>query len=83
MTSNDPHRDNENLVTVAERPDEMSASIVVSVLKDAGIKAIFNGEFTAGFRAEAPGMVRIQVFESDAEHARKVISEIKMDPPKL
>jgi len=72
--------DDANLATVAERADEMSASIVVSVLKDAGIRAMSTGEFTSGFRAEAPGMVQIKVFEKDVEQARKVISEIKQAP---
>ena len=83
MTSNEPNLNNQELVTVAERPDGMSASIIVSVLQDAGIRATSNGEFTAGFRAEAPGMVRILVFESDAERARQVISEIKREPPEV
>ena len=78
----DPSNDNRgdaNLVTLVERPDEMSASIIVSVLQDAGIKAVATGAFTAGFRAEAPGMVQIKVFESDAERARRVISEIRRE----
>lgn len=83
MASDEHNLDDVNLVTVAERPDEMSASIVVSVLKDAGIRAMATGEFTAGFRAEAPGMVRIQVFETDADRARQVISEIKQEPPEI
>ena len=51
MTDNEKNLDTANLVTVAERTDELSASIVVSVL------------------------------EEDAERARQVIDEIKMDPP--
>ncbi len=69
--------DNESLVTVAERADEMSATILVSVLEDAGIKAVATGGFTSGFRAEAPGMVKVQTFEKDAERAKQVISEIR------
>ena len=69
--------DQSKLVTVAERSDEISASILVSVLQDEGIKAIATGGFTAGFRAEAPGMVKIQTFASDADRAREIISEIK------
>ena len=69
------------LVTVAERPTEVAAAIVVAVLRDAGIKAIATGGFTAGFRAEAPGMVRVQTFECDAERARQIINELKMQSP--
>lgn len=71
-----PHLDG-RLVTVAERPDEMSASILVAILQDAGIKAIATGGFTAGFRAEAPGMVTVKTFERDAEAAAQVLSEVK------
>lgn len=81
MTDNEKNLDTANLVTVAERTDELSASIVVSVLQDAGIRAIATGGFTSGFRAEAPGMVKIKTFEEDAQRARQVIDEIKMDPP--
>ncbi len=81
MDPNEINLDNAHLVTVAERPDEMSASIVVSVLRDEGIRAISTGEFTSGFRAEAPGMVQIKVFEEDAARAQQVISEIKQEPP--
>lgn len=73
--------DDAKLVTVAERPEEMSASILVSVLRDAGIRAIATGGFTSGFRAEAPGMVKVQTFESDAERAREIIAEIKVEWP--
>ena len=68
--------DDAKLVTVAERDLESAALILVTVLKDAGIRAIATGGFTAGFRAEAPGVVKVQTFEVDAERARQVISEI-------
>lgn len=73
--------DDAKLVTVAERPDEMSASILVTVLKDAGIRAVATGGFTSGFRAEAPGMVKVQTFEIDAERAKEIIAEIKIEWP--
>ena len=86
MTENPPNLDTDNLddvklVTVAERPTEVGASIVVAALKDAGIRAVATGGFTAGFRAEAPGMVRVQTLENDAKRAREVISEIKVESP--
>ena len=65
------------LVTVAERTSEVAASILVSVLQDEGIKAIATGGFTAGFRAEAPGMVRVQTLERDAERARQILAELR------
>lgn len=64
------------LVTVAERSSEVAASILVSILESAGIKAVVTGGFTAGFRAEAPGIVRVQTLETDAERARQLIAEM-------
>lgn len=80
MTNESHDMDNAKLVTVAERTMESSALILVAVLKDAGIRAIATGGFTAGFRAEAPGDVKVQTFEADAERARQVITEIKELP---
>ena len=78
---NESHEmDDARLVTVAERDLESAALILVTVLKDAGIRAIATGGFTAGFRAEAPGVVKVQTFEVDAERARQVISEIRALP---
>lgn len=84
MTEESPNFDDINLddaklVTVAERPSEVGASIVVAALKEAGIRAVATGGFTAGFRAEAPGSVQVQTLESDADRARQVISEINRE----
>ena len=80
MTEDATNLDATKLVTVAERTSEVSATILVSVLKDAGIRAVATGGFTSGFRAEAPGMVKVQTLEADADRARQIISEIKMEP---
>mgnify|MGYP001093678107 CR=1 FL=1 len=80
MTNESHDMDDAKLETVAERPMESAALILVSVLKDAGIRAIATGGFTAGFRAEAPGMVKVQTFEADAERARQIIAEIRELP---
>lgn len=71
---------NERLVTVAERNSEVAATILVSVLKDEGIRAVATGGFTSGFRAEAPGVVRVQTLEDDADRAKQIISEIQTEP---
>lgn len=65
------------LVVVAERTNEVAAQILVSVLADAGIRAVAVGGFTAGFRAEAPGYVQVKTLDKDAEEAHRIISEIK------
>lgn len=72
--------DDAKLVTVAERELESTALILVSVLKDAGIRAIAMGGYTAGFQAEPIGVVKVQTFGVDAERARQVISEIRKLP---
>ncbi len=69
--------DEANLVTVAERPTEVAAEMLVGVLADAGIRAVAVGGFTAGFRAEAPGWVQIKTLEEHAEQARRIISELE------
>lgn len=74
------HHDDENLVTVARRPSEAGATVLVSVLADAGIRAVATGGFTSGFKAEAPGWVTVQTLESDAERARRILAEAKFDP---
>lgn len=72
--------DDESLVTIAERPDEVSAAMLVNVLADEGIRAVCVGGFTAGFRAEAPGYVAVKTLEADAERARQILSELKQEP---
>jgi len=73
--------DDQKLTTVAERPTETSAALLVNVLQDAGIKAVAVGGFTAGFRAEAPGWVQIKTLAADAPRAREVLAEIRPMPP--
>ncbi|MEO1529733.1 MAG: DUF2007 domain-containing protein [Planctomycetota bacterium] len=70
--------EDQKLVTVAERASESAATILVTVLKDEGIDAVATGGYTAGFRTEAPGMVRVQTLERDAERALQVLSELKV-----
>jgi Putative prokaryotic signal transducing protein len=78
VTDSQPNLDHAKLVTVAERNSEAAASILVSILCDEGIKAIATGGFTAGFRAEAPGRVRVQTFEADAERAKQIIADVRI-----
>ncbi len=73
--------DDAKLITVAERSSEVAASVLVSVLQDAGIRAVATGGFTAGFRTEAPGWVQVQTLERDAQRAREIIAEIKLELP--
>ncbi|MEM9364953.1 MAG: DUF2007 domain-containing protein [Planctomycetota bacterium] len=69
----------ESLVTVASRPDEVSASVLVNVLADEGIRAVCVGGYTAGFRAEAPGCVDVKTLQADSSRARQILSELKQE----
>lgn len=79
-SSDEQNLNDAKLVTVARRRSEIAASILVSVLQDEGIRAVATGGFTAGFRAEAPGEVRVQTLEADAERARQIIAELEAQP---
>ena len=79
MTDHETPLDDQRLITVAERPTEQLAAILVTVLADAGIRAVATGGFTAGFVAEAPGWVKVQTLETDADRAREIIAEVKVE----
>ncbi len=81
MTEKGHQLDGQALVTVAQRADEASAAVLVSILDESGIRAIATGGFTSGFRAEAPGMISIKTLESDAERAIAILSELKVQWP--
>jgi hypothetical protein len=79
LTENPENLDDAKLVTVAERSTEVAATVLVAALADEGIRAVATGGFTAGFRTEAPGWVKVQTLEKDSQRAREIISEIKME----
>lgn len=64
----------ETLVSV---PNEVEAAAIVNALADRGIHAFALGGNTAGFRAEAPGLVDVVVKRVDAAQARKALAEIE------
>lgn len=63
-------------VTVKTVPTDIEAAIIVAALADHGINARKVGDFTAGFRAEAPGSVAIVVKAVDEQRARDVLANI-------
>ena len=79
MSNKTESLDNRKLVTVAQRPTEQQAAILVAVLADEDIRAVATGGYTAGFQAEAPGWVSVQTFEADAERAKQIIAELKAE----
>ena len=60
-------------------PTEMEASLVVLRLADQGIAATAVGGFTAGFRAEAPGMVAVMVNSADLPAAEAALAAIEAE----
>ncbi len=62
-------------VVLALVPNEWQATLIANALRDRGINAQVTGATTAGFRAEAPGMVRVIVSKSQLEDARAALAE--------
>lgn len=67
----DPERP-ETLLSVA---NEIEATVIVDYLDQCGIRAFAAGGYTAGFRAEAPGDVKILVKQADLDRARRALAE--------
>lgn len=61
-------------VVVAEYQTELEAGFAKSLLEGEGIECRTVGGITAGFRAEAPGRVRLLVHRSDFERARALLA---------
>jgi len=69
----DPGKNPETLMSV---PSDLEAAMIVSALAAHEVDATTSGEYTSGFRAEAPGDVKILVRRCDLERARRVLEEI-------
>ena len=65
----------DNIVTLAFFPTEVEATLIADELKREGIQAEPAGILTAGFRAEAPGRVKVLVHERDYDKARALLDE--------
>lgn len=65
----------DNIVTLAFFATEVEATMVADELKREGIQAEPAGLLTAGFRAEAPGRVKVLVHERDLEQAKALLDE--------
>ena len=70
----EPHPD-EKLVTLAVFDSEIAASILAVELRSYDIPTEVSGGLTAGFRAEAPGCVKVLIHRHDLERAREVVAE--------
>lgn len=79
MTQSTPHEPHENLVVICSARHEAEAAVIVNALANAGVTSKTHGEFTAGFRAEAPGEVKILIHPSDVGAAKAVLKDIETD----
>jgi len=61
-------------------PSEMEAAAIVDALAEHGIRARAVGGYTSGFRAEAPGDVKVVVGRADMARAEEVLAEIRSEP---
>ncbi|MDZ4657657.1 MAG: DUF2007 domain-containing protein [Bythopirellula sp.] len=66
----------DNLVTLTELSTDMEAAMIIAALEREGIEAFMKGEYTAGFRAEAPSWPKVEVRVSDFERARSVLAAL-------
>ena len=66
----------ERLVLLESMPTEMEAGVIVAALEQGGIQATMTGTYTAGFRAEAPGWVKVLVAEDDLLQARTILRDV-------
>ncbi len=62
-------------VVLARYPTEFEAALVRGILLNAGIPCEIAGIHTAGFRAEAPGMVDVLVPADREAEARSLIEQ--------
>ena len=71
----DPLSSDGKLVTLAFFAGEIEATLVANELKNLGIPAEASGTLTAGFRAEAPGSVKVLVREQDFTEAKQILDD--------
>lgn len=67
-------------MVIAEFPHEFTATLAKQALEAAGIPCQMTGIHTAGFRAEAPGMVRVLVPASREAEARAIMEDFHAGP---
>ena len=74
-----PEADDALLVLVSTA-NEMQAALIVNTLEAHGIRTTATGDFTSGFRAKAPGDVRVLVKRVDLIAAREVLQSVRALP---
>ena len=80
MTHHDnPTADSEEPIVLARVLHDTEAAIIVNALRRRGLFAKSTGEYTAGFRAEAPGDVKVLVRRSELAAAREILADVRSD----
>ena len=74
----DPDNTPETLIAV---PNDLEAAMIVSALAARDANATTAGEYTSGFRAEAPGLVKVLVRQCDLQRAREVLDKLAAERP--
>ena len=67
--------DNDSVVNLAFFPTEVEAKMIVDALNREGIQAQAAGILTAGFRAEAPGRVKVLVHKRDLAKGKALLDD--------
>jgi len=75
--------DPKNPEVVAKVRNEIEAAAIVTALAAEGIEATTTGEYTSGFRAEAPGQVSVVVRNADLVRAEQILAEFKEHEPDI
>jgi hypothetical protein len=69
--------DREKTAVLVSMPSEVEAALLVQALESRGIAAQATGTLTSGFRAEAPGQVKILVHQEDLSKAYEILCELR------
>ncbi|MCA9231560.1 MAG: DUF2007 domain-containing protein [Planctomycetales bacterium] len=75
--------DPNNPEVLASLRNELEASPIVAALAACGIMATTTGGFTADFRAEAPGEVRVMVKSQDLARAKTALEEFSQQQSEI
>lgn len=75
-------KDNEELAVLGEYENAIEANMVKGVLETNGVQAMLTNEIMSNVLSLAPihyGMVRVMVFRSDLDLARKILNSPPQD----
>jgi len=67
-------------VHLTTAPDQLTGEIWVSILRDAGLRAMIRPSDVSSFLGVSPYACRVQVMQEDLQQARQVLSEVSDEP---